>query len=199
MGTMSSDHDPVARFLHLQAQARANGEPERATAMTLATAGADGRPTARMVLLKRAGADGFVFFTNYESRKAEQIEANGRAALVFFWPTLGAQVRVEGTVSRVPDSESDAYFESRPRQSQLGAWASRQSQPLEGGRRELLERYLQLKARHLGRRVPRPAHWGGYRVDPDRIEFWLSRIGRLHDRILYEKDGDDWTQGMLYP
>lgn len=195
-----ANRDPIDRFRRLQGQARAAGEPERATAMSLATAGADGLPTARMVLLKHADERGFVFYTNFGSRKARQLRDNPRAALVFYWPSQGAQVRVEGRVDRVADEEADAYFASRPRQSQLGAWASRQSETLQEGRRELLGRYLRFKARYLGRTIPRPDFWGGYRVTPRRIEFWLSRLGRLHDRIVYERDDEgEWDERMLYP
>lgn len=196
---MSPHQDPIARFRELQEKARRNGEPQQGTAMALATADEDGMPSVRMVLLKGADEDGFVFYTNYRSHKAREIEANARAALVFYWASLDAQVRVRGPVSRVSEEESDAYFASRPRQSQLGAWASRQSEPLEGGRRRLLGRYLELKAKYLGREIPRPCWWGGYRVKPERIEFWLARLGRLHDRILYERDGDGWNRTLLYP
>lgn len=196
---MSPEHDPIERFLRLQERARANAEPENATAMTLATAGPDGLPTARMVLLKKVDERGFAFYTNYESRKASQLESNPRAALVFHWPSLGAQVRVEGAVGRVSTEESDAYFASRVRQSQLGAWASRQSETLEGGRRELIGRYLKMKAKYLGRDIPRPPAWGGYRLDPTRIEFWIARLGRLHDRIVYERTDDGWTRRLLNP
>jgi pyridoxamine 5'-phosphate oxidase len=191
--------DPIERFDRLFAKARAAGEPQHATAMTLATSGTDGKPSARMVLLKCVDQRGFVFYTNYESRKAAQLEENAYAALVLYWPTIDVQVRVEGPVTRVTESEADEYFASRARQSQLGAWASLQSQPLRS-RRELVGRYLQEKAKRFGRAIPRPPHWGGYIVSPERIEFWESRLGRLHDRFLYTRDDDGaWHRQMLFP
>ncbi len=194
-----SVHDPIARFLELQQRAERNGEPQRATAMTLATATPDGKPSVRMVLLKGADQRGFVFYTNYGSRKAGELDANPHAALVFYWPTIAKQVRIEGTITRVSDAEADDYFATRPRQSQLGAWASRQSEPLPG-RRELIVAYLAEKARRLGHKIPRPPFWGGYLLDPSRIEFWESRLGRLHDRTEFERTEDGgWRRGMLYP
>jgi len=191
--------DPIERFQRLFAKAQAAGEPQHATAMTLATTGADGKPSARMVLLKGVDDRGFAFYTNYHSRKAAQLEENAHAALVFYWPTLDVQIRVEGPVTRATESEADEYFASRARQSQLGAWASLQSEPLRN-RRELIGRYLQEKARRLGRAVPRPPHWGGYIVKPTRVEFWESRLGRLHDRFLYTHDeAGAWQREMLYP
>jgi len=191
--------DPIERFEQLFAKAQAAGEAQYATAMTLATTDADGKPSARMVLLKGVDARGFAFYTNYESRKAAQLEANPHAALVFYWSKLDVQIRVEGAVTRASESEADEYFASRVRQSQLGAWASLQSQPLQN-RRELIGRYLQEKARRLGRPVPRPPHWGGYIVNPTRVEFWESRLGRLHDRFLYTRDdAGTWQREMLFP
>jgi pyridoxamine 5'-phosphate oxidase len=191
--------EPIERFHRLQAKALAAGEAQRATAMTLATCTADGSPSARMVLLKACDSGGFTFYTNYDSRKAGQLDANPHAALVFYWSSIDTQIRVEGSVRRAPETDADAYFASRPRQSQLGAWASLQSQPLRN-RRELIGRYLQEKARRLGQPVPRPPHWGGYIIEPTRIEFWESRLGRLHDRFLYERQSDgQWTRQMLYP
>ncbi|HEY0430595.1 MAG TPA: pyridoxamine 5'-phosphate oxidase [Pyrinomonadaceae bacterium] len=168
-------------------------------AMTLATATATGRPSARLVLLKQADERGFVFFTNYHSRKARELDANPQAALVFYWPQLERQVRVEGKVARVSAAESDAYFKTRPRESQLGAAASPQSEVVAS--REVLEqRFRELEEFYEGREVERPEHWGGYRVSPERIEFWKGRPGRLHDRILYERQGDeDWTISRLAP
>ena len=195
---MSAD-DPIARFLELQRLAERNGEPQRATAMTLATATPDGLPSARMVLLKGADQRGFVFYTNYGSRKAAELDANSGAALVFYWPTLAKQIRIEGTISRVSATEADEYFGTRPRHSQLGAWASRQSDILPG-RRELIVAYLTEKMRWLGQRIPRPTFWGGYRLNPSRIEFWESRLGRLHDRTVFERTEDgSWRREMLYP
>ena len=186
---MPHQPDPIRRFRRLLERAAAAGEPERGTAMTLATASAAGAPSARMVLLKGVDERGFVFYTNFASRKAVELDANPLAALVFYWPKIKRQVRVEGRVARVTDAEADAYFATRPRQSE----------PL-GGRRELVRRYLAAKARFLGRAVPRPPFWGGYRLAPERIEVWRARLGRLHDRILYLRRPDGgWTRSLLYP
>jgi pyridoxamine 5'-phosphate oxidase len=167
--------------------------------MTLATADADGFPTARVVLLKAVDGRGFQFFTNYESRKGAELAANPRAALAFLWIPLERQVRVRGTVERLTAEESDAYFATRPRGSQIGAWASRQSQPLE--RRGLLEqRWSDLEQMYAGREVPRPPHWGGYRVRPLEIEFWQGRENRLHDRLRYAAvPGGGWRVERLAP
>ena len=189
--------DPIGAFLVLQAQAAAT-EVESATAATLATADLEGRPSARVVLVKGVDERGFVFFTNYESRKARELEQNPAAALCFFWPSIVRQVRVEGTVERVDESESDAYFASRPRGSQIGAWASRQSAPLPS-RRALEERFERLERRHDGEAVTRPPFWGGYRLVPLRIEFWRGQESRLHDRLLFERAGDGWRSGRLFP
>lgn len=192
--------DPFVRFQELFAAARA-GEPQDASAVALGTVGADGRPAVRMVLLKGLDASGFVFFTNYESRKAAELDRPGQvaqAALCFHWPTLQVQVRAEGTVERVSAAESDAYFATRPRGSQLAAWASAQSRPL-GGRQELLDRYRHAEERFHGVPVPRPPFWGGYRLLPDRIEFWHGREHRLHERILYARAAGGWTTEHLYP
>jgi pyridoxamine 5'-phosphate oxidase len=151
-----------------------------------------------MVLLKGHGPDGFVFYTNEQSDKGGQIEANPNAALLFHWKSLRRQVRVEGEVIRVPDAEADAYFASRARDSQLGAWASDQSAPLDS--REMFEqRFEDMKRKFEGQDVPRPPHWGGYRVIPDRIEFWTDRPYRLHERHLFVRDGQGWREGLLYP
>jgi pyridoxamine 5'-phosphate oxidase len=168
-------------------------------AMSLATVTPDGRPTARMVLLKQVDADGFVFFTNYNSNKAKQLEINPYAALVFYWPHLERQVRVEGKVSKTPPEESSAYFKTRPRESQIGAWASPQSEVISA--REVLEqRARELAELYCDRDIDCPAHWGGFRLVPDRIEFWKGRVGRLHDRILYELQPDEsWTIKRLAP
>jgi pyridoxamine 5'-phosphate oxidase len=168
-------------------------------AMTLATSTTDGRPSARLVLLKQVDESGFVFFTNYNSRKARELDLNPQAALVFYWPQLERQVRVEGKVARIDAAESDAYFKTRPRESQIGAAASPQSEVV-ASREVLQQRVRELEQLYEGREVDRPEHWGGYRLLPDRIEFWKGRPGRLHDRILYERNGDeDWTISRLAP
>ncbi len=151
-----------------------------------------------MVLLKGVDERGFVFYTNYGSRKAAELDANPRAALCFYWPWTGKQFRVEGPVARVPAAESDAYFATRPRASRIGAWASRQSEPLES-RARLLARVAKTEARFAGREVPRPDFWGGYRLEPERIEIWHNQLHRLHDRFLYEREGDGWTRRRLFP
>jgi pyridoxamine 5'-phosphate oxidase len=168
-------------------------------AMSLSTVTPDGRPTARMVLLKQVDAEGFVFFTNYNSNKARQLEINPYAALVFYWPQLERQVRVEGKVSKTSLEESSAYFKTRPRESQIGAWASPQSDVISA--REVLEqRAHELADQYCDREIDCPAHWGGFRLIPDRIEFWKGRVGRLHDRILYELQPDEsWTIKRLAP
>jgi pyridoxamine 5'-phosphate oxidase len=166
--------------------------------MTLATADAEGAPSARMVLLKGAGEDGFVFYTGYGSRKSEELEQNPSAALVFYWRPLGRQVRVEGSVERVSEAESAEYFATRPRGSQLAAWASRQSRPL-GSREELERRYAELEREYEDRDVPLPPHWGGYRLDPEAIEFWEHRENRLHDRIRYTRAREGWKVERLSP
>jgi pyridoxamine 5'-phosphate oxidase len=174
-------------------------EPNDPTAMALATADANGRPSVRMVLLKGHDPRGFVFYTNLDSRKGGELFANAHAALLFHWKSLRRQVRVEGPVESVADSEADAYFATRARDSQLGAWASDQSRPLES--RALFEaRYAQAKARFEGSDVPRPARWSGWRVVPERIEFWTSRDHRLHERRLFTAhEGGGWSEGLLYP
>lgn len=167
-------------------------------AMTLATATPDGKPSARMVLLKQVDHAGFVFYTNYRSAKAEQLDANPYAALVFYWPQLDRQVRVEGSVERTSPQESREYFKTRPRESQIGAWASEQSEVISG--REVLEqRAKELEDFYRDREIECPEYWGGYRLKPERIEFWKSRVGRLHDRLLFERSGDGWTVTRLAP
>jgi pyridoxamine 5'-phosphate oxidase len=189
--------DPFERFQELLARAKRE-EANDATAMSLATADGQGRPSVRMVLLKGADQRGFAFFTNYASRKARELEARPYAALCLHWPTLRVQVRVEGAVEVLPAAESDAYFATRQRLSQVGAWASRQSQALPG-RAWLLARVLRYTVRFAGRAVPRPEHWGGYRLIPDRIEFWFDQVHRLHDRLLYERVDGAWRMRRLYP
>jgi len=189
--------NPFALFDEWLAEARAS-EPNDPEAMALATAGSDGSPSVRIVLLKGHGPEGFIFYTNDESAKGEQIAGNPRAALLFHWKSLRRQVRVEGLVERVPDRDADAYFATRSRDSQLGAWASDQSRSLEN--REIFEaRYDDARRQFDGQDVPRPPHWGGYRVIPERIEFWVDRPHRLHERRLFVRDGDSWSEGLLYP
>jgi pyridoxamine 5'-phosphate oxidase len=189
--------DPFSLFDSWYAEARAS-EPNDSNAMAVATADAAGRPSVRMVLLKGHDARGFVFYTNFESRKAAELLENPYAALLFHWKSLRRQVRIEGAVSRVSDAEGDAYFATRSRDSQLGAWASDQSRPLES--RALFEtRYREMVDRFADQPVPRPPYWSGFRVAPERIEFWLDREHRLHERRLFVRDGDGWREGMLYP
>jgi pyridoxamine 5'-phosphate oxidase len=192
------DHDPIRLFRRWFDDAIASGS-RLPDSMTLATATKDGRPSARMVLLKQLDRDGFVFYTNYESSKARELDENPRAALVFYWTQLDRQVRVEGRVERISAAESDEYFRTRPRDSQLGALASPQSEVLES--REILEqRFRELDELYRDRAVERPANWGGYRLKPERIEFWQNRESRLHDRILYERRADSsWTIKRLAP
>ncbi|HMB55198.1 MAG TPA: pyridoxamine 5'-phosphate oxidase [Thermoanaerobaculia bacterium] len=192
--------DPLADFETLFERARREvAAPQDATACVLATADADGRPSARVVLLKGVDERGFQFFTNYGSRKAVQLAANPQAALCFHWPALGVQVRAEGEAERLPEAESDAYFASRPRGSRVGAWASRQSRPLTS-RAELLERVAEAEARFAGEAVERPGFWGGYLLRPRRIEIWWDGEFRLHDRLVYTRRTDGgWNAERQYP
>ncbi|MFT3964498.1 MAG: pyridoxamine 5'-phosphate oxidase [Sphingobium sp.] len=190
--------DPFALFDSWYAEARAS-EINDSNAMALATADADGRPSARMVLLKGYGPQGFVFYTNFEGRKAGDLFANPHAALLFHWKSLRRQVRIEGAVERVDDATADAYFATRSRDSQIGAWASDQSRPV-GNRVIFLDRFAEMEARFAGGEVPRPPHWSGFRVVPERIEFWQDREHRLHERTLFLPDGKGgWQAGLLYP
>ena len=189
--------DPHAVFEAWLAEAKAS-EPNDPEAVAVASVGADGQPSVRMVLLKGHDARGFVFYTNLESRKGGELLAHPKAALLFHWKSLRRQVRVEGAVARVADAEADAYFATRGRDSQLGAWASDQSRPLDA--RETFEaRFADMRARFEGGAVPRPPHWSGFRVAPERIEFWRDRPHRLHERRLFTRDDGSWTEGLLYP
>ena len=190
--------DPHALFDGWLAEAEA-AEPNDPTAMSVASVGADGQPSSRMVLMKGHDARGFVFYTNLESRKAGELLPHPKAALLFHWKSLRRQVRVEGPVSSVSDAEADAYFATRGRDSQLGAWASDQSRPLDA-RATFEARVEAMKARFDGQDVPRPPHWSGLRVAPERIEFWQDRAHRLHERRLFTRlPGGGWNEGLLYP
>ena len=189
--------DPFHLFDRWYADAR-ESEINDSSAMALATADARGRPSVRMVLLKGHGSDGFIFYTNFEGRKAQELLANPHAALLFHWKSLRRQVRIEGPVETVDDAIADAYFATRSRDSQLGAWASDQSRPL-ASRDLFMERYEEVSRRYEGAEVPRPPHWSGFRVVPSRIEFWLDREHRLHERRLFEQTEAGWSEGLLYP
>jgi pyridoxamine 5'-phosphate oxidase len=189
--------DPHLLFEDWIAEARA-AEPNDPEAMALATADAQGRPSVRMVLLKGHDARGFAFYTNEQSRKGGEIAANPRAALVFHWKSLRRQVRIEGRIEPTPAAEADAYFATRSRDARLGAWASDQSRPL-ASRAAFEARYAQAVADHEGKDVPRPDHWRGYRIVPDRIEFWTDRPHRLHERRLFTLGEGGWSEGLLYP
>ncbi|MBV8912445.1 MAG: pyridoxamine 5'-phosphate oxidase [Acetobacteraceae bacterium] len=190
--------DPFDKFQEWMQEAWAH-EPEDANAMTLATTTSDGAPSARIVLLKGADARGLVFYTNTQSRKGNELAANARAALLFHWKPLGRQVRVEGHVERVTDAEADAYYATRARISRLGAWASDQSRDLPE-RAELERRLAEYEARYPDDDIPRPPHWSGYRIVPERFEFWQNMPFRLHDRTIYTKRASGgWTIGKLFP
>jgi pyridoxamine 5'-phosphate oxidase len=188
--------NPITEYLSAVEQAAARGVDTAPVA--LATADARGRPSVRMVLLRGADERGFVFHTNYTSRKARELTDNPYAAICVHWHAIEEQIRIEGAVVRLDDRESDAYFASRPRGSQIGAWASRQSETLPS-RERLEEEYRASEQRFEGGAVPRPAFWGGYRLIPERIEFWFGRADRLHDRLLYVREGDGWRIERLYP
>jgi pyridoxamine 5'-phosphate oxidase len=198
LGVETASPDPFEQFGRWFEEAKASGLREP-TAMTLATASPEGAPSARMVLLKGFDERGFVFYTNHGSRKGGELLSNPRAALVFYWSPLERQVRIAGAVAPVSAEESDAYFRSRPRGSRLGAWASEQSRPL-AGREELDRRVAELEREFDGREIPRPPHWGGFRVVPVEMEFWQGRADRLHDRMLYSRAPDGgWRLGRLSP
>lgn len=189
--------DILARFHKGFSRAREAGLPEP-NAMTLATADASGRPSARTVLLKEVDLDGFVFFTNLGSRKGRQLAENRKVSLVFWWREHEEQVLIDGVAQPVSDDEADAYFASRPRGSRIGAWASLQSTELDS-RQQLLDRVAALEAEYEGREIPRPTHWSGFRVDPDRVEFWYGREYRLHERICFSAVDGEWQESLLYP
>jgi len=189
--------EPFELFQTWYAEA-SDKEPNDPNAMALAAVSPDGQPSVRMVLLKDADPRGFVFYTNYESRKGKQLLATRKAAIVLHWKSLGRQVRAEGPVEPVSDAEADAYFASRPKASQIGAWASQQSRPLES-RFELEKRVAAFTAKYAIGAVPRPEYWSGFRLIPNYIEFWENRPFRLHDRLVYHRAGEGWTTEKLYP
>ena len=189
--------DPFERFAEVFAKAEA-AEIKLPNAMTVSTVSADGQPTTRYVLLKGFDEKGFVFYTNLESRKGRHILAAPKVGLNFYWRELDQQIQIEGTAELVRDEEADAYFASRPRTSQLGAWASKQSRPLES-RARLVADVARVEAKYFGREVPRPPHWSGFRVVPQRFEFWVNKPFRLHERTAYERAGEGWKTRRLYP
>lgn len=200
MATVKPLQDPIALFKQYFDDARALPREQlpEPTAFTLATIGEEGKPSARILLLKDFDRSGFVFYTNLESRKGRELSANRQAAMVFHWPQLERQVRVEGRVTPVTDAEADEYFASRPRGSQIGAWASRQSRTMERPG-DLDARVEEFEKKFEGTNVPRPPHWSGFRLSPDTIEFWKGKASRLHDRHLFTREGDGWRVQLLYP
>jgi pyridoxamine 5'-phosphate oxidase len=191
------EKDPIARFGEVYGRAQKSGI-DLPDAAGLATVGEDGKPSLRMVLLKGVDERGFVFYTNLESQKGREIELNPNVSLCFWWPPLKEQVRIDGQAELVSDTEADAYFATRDRLSQIGAWASRQSSELESIE-QLMDDVDRVATEYENREVPRPPHWSGYRLKPERIEFWISRPFRLHERYLYTRQGDGWTVTVLYP
>jgi pyridoxamine 5'-phosphate oxidase len=197
---MTSDplyQEAMERFRKIVAEAQGLNVQDP-TAMALATVGADGRPSVRMVLMRGFDERGLKFYTNVRSRKGGELASNPQAAVCFHWEPLLRQVRIEGTIERTSDEDADAYWATRPRDSRIAALASEQSQPL-ADRQTLVERVAALEAKYPGSEIPRPEFWGGYRLVPDRIEFWYGRPARLHDRDVYDRSGDRWTYGLLYP
>ena len=192
-----AETDPFQLFEEWFAEAKAS-EPNDHEAMALATSTPDGRPSVRMVLLKGHGPEGFTFYTNLDSRKGAELAANLNAALLFHWKSLRRQVRIEGTLQQVSDADADAYFATRGRDSQLGAWASYQSRPLES-RATFEKRFEEFSKRFEGQDVPRPTRWSGFRLKPERFEFWSDRPHRLHERRLFTPAGSGWREGLLYP
>ena len=195
--TVTEPQDPIAEFKGWLAEAEAQ-EPINPNAAALATATPDGRPSVRMVLLKAVDENGFVFYSNTESRKGQELAVNPRASLCFYWKSLGRQVRVDGPVEPVSNEEADAYFQSRDRAARIGAWASKQSWPMEG-RFELEKKAAEFTAKFNVGPVPRPDFWSGYRILPEMIEFWTQRKFRLHDRLVYHRADDGWTTERLFP
>jgi len=194
---MTAPSDPFAHFAAWFAEAKET-EPNDPNAMTVATANQEGYPSARIVLLKEWDPKGFVFYTNKESRKGDELRENPRAALLFYWKILHRQVRIEGPIEHVTDAEADEYYKSRPRVSRLGSWASIQSRPL-AERADLERRVAEFEAKYPGEDIPRPAYWSGYRIVPKRIEFWQDMPFRLHDRTIFERDGAGWRVSKIYP
>jgi len=194
---MFETSDPIQLFSEWFDEAKKTTLPEP-TAMLLATVSPDGKPSTRVVLLKGFDDRGFVFYTNLQSQKGRELQANPNAALCFYWPPLARQVRVEGTVQKASDEEADAYFSTRPHGAQIGAWASHQSAEL-ANRQELKARVKEVEKKFEDKNVPRPPFWSGFRVVPERIEFWQSREDRLHDRVVFVRKGEEWMKMLLYP
>lgn len=198
MPNYSAMQNPIEQFSQWLEMARAHPAIHEPTAMTLATATAQGKPSARIVLLKEHGPQGFLFYTNHESRKSAELKANPFAALCFYWMPLDRQIRIEGRITPSSAEEADRYFASRPRARQIGAWASYQSQPMPT-RDALDNRVAELTAHYEGRDIPRPPHWSGWRLTPESIEFWVQSEARLHERYIYRREGERWVHTFLYP